>query len=110
MHYKLLARCNQELKNITDALQNYEEALAHSKSEKNSSEKALIYLERGQLFSKQGDYEAAIADFEKAINMKGDKVPLADVSFSRLENFNNQASSRERQVLQVDKIVRGKYK
>lgn len=79
MHYKLLARCNQELKNITDALQNYEEALAHSKSEKNSSEKALIYLERGQLFSKQGDYEAAIADFEKAINMKGDKVPLADV-------------------------------
>ena len=77
MHFKLLARCNQELKHITEALKNYNDAEREAeKSDKNNSEKALIHLERGQLYSKQGEYQSAINDFNQAIKIKGDKVPL----------------------------------
>lgn len=77
MHYKLLARCNQELKNITEALDNYKDALAIA----NTVEKAQIYLERGQLFSKQGEYQAAIKDFNDAIKCMGEKIFLPSVTF-----------------------------
>lgn len=43
-HYKLLARCNQELKNITEALQNYHDALEIAT---NNHQKAEIFLEKG---------------------------------------------------------------
>jgi tetratricopeptide (TPR) repeat protein len=66
-YYSQLARCNQELGQITDALSNYAEAIRNSM---NNPEITTIYLERGSLYSKQGKYEKAITDFETAINKK----------------------------------------
>ena len=64
-YYSSLARCNQELGQITDALSNYAEAIRNSG--KDQGEIATIYLERGLLYSKQGKYVDAIQDFETAI-------------------------------------------
>lgn len=74
-NYKNIAKCNEILGNITDALENYKTALdqtnipdkgQESKKEKNTL-KASIYLERGKLYMKQRNYQSAKKDFDDAI-------------------------------------------
>lgn len=85
--YKLLATCNQELRKINEAEENYKRALKAAEErpndKANQTEKAMIYLERGQLYSKQGNYKLAIEDFNKAIKMKIEKGPLPALYLER---------------------------
>lgn len=76
-NFKNIAKCNEILGNITDALENYKTALEQvnhpdkgpeNKKEKNTL-KASIYLERGKLHMKERSkgYAAAKQDFDEAI-------------------------------------------
>lgn len=79
-NYKNIAKCNEILGNITDALDNYKTAIdqansldrgQENKKEKNAL-KASIYLERGKLYMKQRNYQNAKKDFDEAITLVPD--------------------------------------
>lgn len=90
-NYKNLAKCNEGLDRIKDAMDNYDLAIEEAGKESNQQELkkeknnliAEINLEKGKLLVKQRQGEQAIACFTKAIDLlkdaKGESPFLAEV-------------------------------
>lgn len=76
-YYSQIARCNQELGQITEALNAYAESISNSTNA--NSELTTVYLERGLLYSKKGKYELAIKDFNKALSLNVERAPYFDL-------------------------------
>lgn len=73
-NYKNIAKCKEMLKQISDAVNSYKDALAMVESEKGpegkrekNTLKASILLDRGKLFMKQCKFQEAKNDFNAAI-------------------------------------------
>ena len=95
--YKNIAKCHEMLKEINDAMENYQIALQKLEEETHNENKnarnlliADILLERGKLYVNQRLPEKAITDFNRAVDLskdRSDSTSLAELYLERGKCF-----------------------